>query len=249
MDEKFKPSTQGVKIEKKDFKIDLETPTSEEFNGDYEDFLKKAIPQWRSNHKKLLKIVKEGKFPFFGLHGTPSMNMAQILESHKCGIEMATFYKKNKEEDFLYKLYYACIYVSNYAFERGVHHKPILDRSPGGILVFNLENEDKNITNSWENLAYGSTMSTSLTIDSSEESKNFLAMKHLENLPFRTDYEFNEDKFDRCFKGVVRISDLEKYFKPSSISDSSKIARLVIKDRFLAQEILARVLELLMNQK
>lgn len=230
-------------LEASDVRIRIDSPSYEEFNNsDFESFIQKAILQWRENHKRLLRVVKSGKFPFFGMHGTSGSNLSQILKDQRGNFEMATFYEKDKTEEFLYGLYHASFYTSSYAHDSRSQGKP--GRDPGGILVFNLEKEGKNMTWEWERLFPGALI-TSLSFDKKDEGKAFESLRERENLLCRTEDTFSPEVFSHCFKGVIKMSDLEKYFTPLTTQDTTTIARTVIRIRLLSQEILARAFELL----
>lgn len=232
------------KEDKKGLNLKMESPTPEELNGKYEDLVEKAIPQWRRNHQKLLKVIQSGNLPFFGLHGAPGNNLNNILKNQRGHLEMTTFYRKDITENFLYQLYYACYYASCYTHIRGGNSTWADDT--GGILIFNLEEAGENMTLPWENLFPGG-LYLNLATDSPDEEKAFESLRARDNLPFRTDFTFHRDEFEQHFKGMIEMNDLRKYLMGPNTRDDTVFARTILQSRFLAQEILARVFKLLEN--
>jgi hypothetical protein len=199
---------------------------------------------WRENHEKLKKILHDSNPPYFGLHGTSQENFQQIKARGSYSVEIATFYEKEYEsEQFLYKLYQAALYVSMYANRK----------QPGRIMVFDLEKDGKNMTNPWERLKGGIIFSAQLLCDTDEEKKHLsdLQQKSKEDpyhndLLFRSDLGLRDEGFNKRFSGSIDFSDgqLSKY-----VSNLEDIARIILRNRFLSQEIIAQTLKLIIKKR
>ncbi|MBI2356024.1 MAG: hypothetical protein HYV13_02365 [Candidatus Doudnabacteria bacterium] len=155
---------------------------------------------------------------------------------------MATFYKKNRSERFLYQLYVAGLYPVPYAMGQAAYR----EQSPGGIIVFNLnDKEGKNFTFEWEHLRPASF--PGLTYDTAKEGRFIESLGRREGLLYRTKQDIKESFAER-FKGYIDMNDLSKYHQEISKEDLTGLVRVIIRRRFLAQEIIARALELLGKQ-
>jgi hypothetical protein len=126
------------------------------------------------------------------------------------------------------------MYTSTYAgYKRG--------GSPGGILVFDLDKDGKNLASEMEHLKSGVGTDT-LLADSQSESEYFKSMRQEENLLYRADYLFSQDVFDERFRGFVDLAKLEEYLRPISPKpDMAELARNIIRYRFFAQQIVKQV--------
>jgi len=222
------------------------------YNPDYASFdsgnLEELIVQWRANHQELLSHVESGALPFFGLHGTPRIDdthgLEGLLHSRSGNLEMATFYEKDLSEKFLYQLYNAALYASTYAKERNSQPGTL-----GGILVFDLEQDGKNITDKWEHLKGGTGVESSLLSDSESEAEYFKSMRKEENLLYRTDYPFSQDEFNERFRGFVDLEKFEDYMRPITLKpEMVELARTIIRLRFFAQQILKQVFEMVQKK-
>jgi hypothetical protein len=230
-----------------------EHATAETFyNPDYASFdsgnLEELVEKWRANHQELLSHIESGTIPFFGLHGTPRVDATHglegLLESRQGNLEMATFYEKDLSEKFLYQLYNAAIYTSVYAKAR--NSQP---GSLGGILIFDLEQDGKNITDEWEHLKPSAGTSTLVT-DSQSESEYFESMGENENLLYRTDQLFSQELFDECFRGFVDLGKLEQYMKSIPPKpDMEELARSILQLRFFAQQIVKQAFSMVESPK
>jgi hypothetical protein len=232
-----------------------EQPSFEIFSPTQEDFetlpIERLHALWEENHKKLKRMLETESPPYFGLHGTSQKNFRQIETGGSCFVEIATFYEKEYEsEQFLYKLYQAALYVSAYANKKD---------QPGRIMVFNLEKKGRNITNKWERLASGNSFETELFCDSDEESKHFSDLRKeakenpLQNdLLFRSDLSLQGEDFSERFYGSIDFSDdkLIKYVSnPKDLAHIVNLARIILKSRFLSQEIIAQTLKLIIKDE
>lgn len=233
--EKLQPN-----LEKKSYSLEIFSPTQKDFEI---LSIEKLHELWQENHEKLKKILYDSNPPYFGLHGTNQENFKQMETMKECFVEIATFYEKEyKSEQFLYKLYHAALYVSNYANRK----------QPGRIMVFDLENNGKNMTLPWERLYPGNSLPMTLDLDSGEEEKHFSklekAPKENDNdcgLLFRSTLSLGDQKFKESFIGTIDFSDdkLKKY-----VSKPHDFVRLILSNRFLSQEIISRTLNLLQNR-
>lgn len=136
----------GEKFREKAPELRLYFPSLEEFEGTE---LQKLHSIWRQNNLSFLALIREQKIPYFGLHGTPGSSLKKIQESKKGVINVATFFSKKEPIQFLSDLYVICGYVPAYAFRI-----PRAEKDPGGILILDLDKNDKNFTVPWEPL-YG----------------------------------------------------------------------------------------------
>ncbi|MCX6745622.1 MAG: hypothetical protein NTX00_01225 [Candidatus Parcubacteria bacterium] len=189
---------------------------------------------WRENHKKLKQELHEAPPPYFGLHGTSEEAFQNIIKSSKVGLNIATFYEKEYEsEQFIYKIYASALYVSSYA---------IISKSPGRIVVFNLEKDGKNITHPWEKLKPGNSMHYLFDEDSEEEEQHLSALDKPGGLLWRSDLFLGGKDFSERFAGSIDLNsdELRKYL--SKLNDPW---RDIMRNRFLAQEIITRALHLL----
>ena len=178
---------------------------------DKEDFsnrkAEELINLWRKNHRIIFDYLKSVDTPYFGLHGTNKENLEAIHKSKRGHFELATFYDKEKTEMRLFQLYNLCDYVHAYALK---------NNSSGGILIFNLEEEGRNITHPWEHLKPGSGLEQVLTLDSDIETKMFESFRHKNNLLWRTDIVLNPDTFSTYYKGTISFEKKGKYFSKYS---------------------------------
>ncbi len=195
------------------------------------------------NHKKILPKIIEGGYPFFALHGTNSENIKPLLQSKSINrLELATFYQKEKNEFFLYKLYDMARYVTSYAKMNRKDRSKI--DSMGSILVFDVEKDGKNLTHEWEHLLPGSNISTKLENDSLTEKKYRESLDNKNNLLYRTDHYFDIQK--ELFNQSLKIIELEKFqqlverFKRGSQDMGYKI----LQERFRDQEIVSQILKI-----
>lgn len=215
--------------------FEIISPSQEDFE---QSSIEKLRELWRENHEKLKKLLCDSHPPYFGLHGTNQQAFHQIEASHRCSVEIATFYKKEYEfEQFIYRLYHSALYVSIYANRK----------HPGRILVFDLEKSGKNITNPWENLKPGNSLPTLLTGDSKKERQCFSTLnKSPEELLWRSDLSLMGENFDERFVGSIDFgsNELSQY-----ISELKEMWRFLIRNRFMSQEIIVQTLQLLTKKK
>jgi len=234
--EKLQPN-----LEEEPLSFEIHSPTQEDFETLH---IEKLHALWKENHERLKMMLKIESPPYFGLHGTSQQNFQQIETEGSRYIEIATFYEKEYEsEQFLYKLYHAALYVSMYANRE----------QPGVVMVFNLEKNGKNISFPWEHLLPGNTMPNTLFYDSDEEKKHFSDLNQkLKGDPYQTDLLFRSDlslqheNFNERFSGSINFSDdkLRKY-----VSNLEGYERIILRNRFLAQEIVSQILELLAKKR
>jgi hypothetical protein len=222
--------------EKEPSPFDISLPSSE----DLETMpIEKLHAIWRENHEKIKEMLRNCNSPYFGLHGTSQENFKKIETSHKGDVEMATFYEKEySSEQFLYKLYHAALYVSAYATKE----------QPGRIIVFNLEEDDKNMTLPWERLKSGNSLHFGLDCDSAKEKERLAALQEpskenprSQDLLYRTDFIFQDKRFDERFMGSIDFNTDE--FKQLFLK-LEDFGRRIIRYRFLAQKIVAETLRI-----
>lgn len=218
-----------VRLRKEDF----EQRPFEEVNG-----------LWLQNHDVFLDHIQSEEIPYFGLHGTNGDNLNAILESKKCRVNMATFYDKEKSERRLFQLYGMCDYVSHYTKNNG---QP--NGLPGGILVFDLESNGKNITLPWEKL-FGGTFNSTVASDSEKTEEYFESLDRSENLLWRSDHPFlknhseNRYSFTERYKGTI-LMDKEKVGEDLEGLGMRAYGMAVLRHRIRAQHILSESLKLL----
>lgn len=225
-------------------RIKLSTPEYEDFNGDYRQLVRKSVPRWRRNHQKLLKIVKSGLIPFFGIHGTNQAALEGIKQTGtKLAGDVMTFYSKDKSEKFLYQLYEGILYAVSYTID--TESEKYDPETLGGIMVFNLEKNGDNITHEFEHL--GAAHPMSFTFDSKTEQDFYAWLGETEDHSLsRSSWgTHDKDEYNKRYKGTIYTKDLAKYFTRLTSRDLSGMTRNELRRRFLAQEILARSLELL----
>jgi len=193
---------------------------------------KKLRNIWESNHEELLRYIQKTEIPFFGLHGTKKENLIKILDEEKGYFNVATFYDKKNDEMRLYQWYNMCSYASAYT-------KSIQDgKYSGGILIFNLEENDKNITLPWEKLIY--RFDFLLQEDSPIQKKFLKEADKKENQLWRSDITFNPENFSKYNKGYYVIP--EKYNKKFPEEYPSKMRNIILRNRIKNQDILSNVL-------
>lgn len=157
------------------------------------------------------------------------------MDTKRGDLEIATFYEKEYDTDhFLYQLYDAALYTSTYA---RIRDKTALGR----ILLFNLETDNRNVADSYEHLLLGTSMYLPLALDSKNEVEQMNRLRNTDNLLWRSGVYVNDNDFADRFVGSVDLSsdDLLQYTQ-----EQSEMWREIIKNRFLAQDILARSLAL-----
>lgn len=182
-------------------KIEIDSPRFEELR---EADLETLHNRWRTNHIKLVELIKQIQLPFFGLHGTSRINLEGILEKKNPYINLATFYEKDTSEKFLYQLYSALLYTYSYTRERSPAQKQSSGQvGRGGVIVFNLEEDSENITHPWEHLLPGGGDYFTLNFDSETETSFWDSLSNSHNLLFRTDHSFTPVEFDKRLAGVI----------------------------------------------
>lgn len=186
------------------------------------------------NHKKIFKFFMENNFPYFGIHGTSKESALKIENSKNNTLEMATFYEKEKNEFFLFKLYTAVNYVIQYAKVKGNH---ILTKD-GNILIFNLEKNSKNKTIKWEHLlSRGGAEKYALDGDSDAEIEFRQKLEKTENSFFRTLGELEKNDF----VGSISMTDFDYFFEKLDL-DQGKI---ILRQRLLNQIITDKILKMI----
>jgi hypothetical protein len=163
--------------------------------------LEELMGIWRGNHGIMLDYFASNNFPFFGLHGTTKDGLAAILKTKDAGVQLGTFYDKNKDEFRLFQLYALCSYVSGYS--RDQNREP---ESQGGVLVFDLQSNDRNITYPWENLFGCNGLGYPLVFDTEEHREMFDKLGDSKNLLYRTADRFQGEKFDQRYMGFIEPS-------------------------------------------
>lgn len=231
--------------EKKPLSFEIFSPTQEEFET---LSIEKLQALWRANHETLKILLRESHPPYFGWHGTNQRNFQNIKATRRCFVEIATFYEKEYDsEQFLYKLYHAALYVSCYANRE----------QPGRIMVFHLEKDGRNTTIPWEQLKPGNSLPMILTCDSEEEQNHFSALGKAPDSSFGTDLLFRSEaplqnqSFNEAFIDSINLNDdaLQQYIPERYASDVQNYWRIIMRNRFLSQEIIVRTLKLLAERE
>jgi len=214
-----------------------------------EDFEQRSFDEvrkiWEDNHDTLLNYVKSTEIPYFGLHGTSEENLKVILESKGGYFNVGTFYDKKRTEKRLIQLYHMCRYVASYTISG--------KSSAGGILVFNVDLNGKNITSPWEHLFPGSFYSA-IKGDSKNQARCFESLSETENLLWRASHPFKESSnlsvynFSERYKGLISM-DSEKLKESLTGLGFSSIPMSILRDRIMAQNVLAQSLKLLSQPK
>lgn len=221
--------------------LDFYVPTLEDLETKDYKFLCEKLAE---NHNKILPKIIEGNYPFFALHGTNSENTKSLLKAkgeHR--LELATFYEKEKNEFFLYKLYAMARYVTAYALK---NQKDLSKFDlKGNILVFNVEKNDKNSTHKWEHLFPGlDGFGVLLGGDSSKEKKYREDLSNRDNLPYRTDEYFDIQK--ELSSGSLNVIPLEDFQQLADKFErgSKDLGYKILQGRFRDQEIVSRILKI-----
>jgi hypothetical protein len=197
---------------------------------------------WRQNHRVLLSYLRKTEIPYFGLHGTPKERLSSILTTRQGHFELGTFYDKPISNIRLFQLYALCNYVSIYG---------ISNRKQGGILIFNLQEGERNLTIPWEQLYPGSGIECTLGFDSRRESELFRLLGNENNLLWRTATTFDNNAFNKRFIGFISVREVENYVNGIWDSDHNfqMIGRTVVAARLLSQIVLGKVLKCLRSKK
>lgn len=218
---------------------DIYVPSQEDLETKDFKFLYDKLTE---NHKKLLPRVIEGNYPFFALHGTNSNNTKSLLESEgRHRLELATFYEKEKDEFFLYKLYAMARYVASYADKEDLSKND----SMGSILVFNVEENNKNSTHVWEHLfPTFSGFSFTFENDSPEEREYRGKLSTKDNLLYRTDAYFDIQKeLSKDTLKVIQLEDFQQLVKKFK-RGSQDLAYELLKGRFRDQKIIEEIFKI-----
>jgi len=205
---------------------------------DFQFLYKKLI----ENHKKLLPRIIESDYPFFALHGTNNKNAKSLLEAKgRHRLELATFYEKEKNEFFLYKLYAMARYVASYADKEDLSKKD----SMGSILVFNVEENNKNLTHEWEHL-FPTLSGFSFTFenDSPEEKEYREKLSTKDNLLYRTDAYFDIQKeLSNDTLKVIQLENFQQLVKKFK-RGSQDLGYELLKGRFRDQKIIEEIFKI-----
>jgi hypothetical protein len=221
-------------------KLEIDIPSREDLQTKEYKFLYDKLVE---NHKKILPKIIEGKYPFFALHGTCHDNMESLLKAKGTfRLELATFYEKEKDEFFLYKLYDMARYVSSYA-KMNKKDRTKVDLK-GGILVFNVEKEGKNFTHKWEHLLPGSTINIPLGSDSPVEKKYREALERKDNLLFRTDayLDIQKELISKSLH-VIKLDGFEQLVEKFE-RGSNDLGYKILQERFRDQEIVKQIMNI-----
>jgi hypothetical protein len=119
-------------------------------------------------------------------------------------------------------------------------HYGLLRGKNGGILVFDLEEDGKNITNHFEKLKPGSSLMIELGYDNPCEGSLFELLGEEDNLLARSQVRLKRESFDYFIRGIIRCSDVS-YCE----IDIGCIGNNIIKYLFISQDILSRTLDIL----
>lgn len=219
--------------------LDIYVPSQEDLETKEFAFLHKKYVE---NHKKLLPRVLKEDYPFFGLHGTSDKNVELLSkDTDRNRLELATFYEKERNEFFLYKLYAMASYVVVHATKS--RHNKGDSKSKGTILVFNIEKNAKNSTHPWEHLL-SSNDDFVFKIDSPTENRYRKAMVEEDNMLYRTGEHFDVSKeLSEGRLKIIKLEDIQQLIKPFE-RGSKDIAYIVLQRRFRDQEIIKRILDL-----
>lgn len=227
-------------------KIEIYTPTNIDLESQDFEFLHTKLQE---NHKKILPQITAGNYPFFGLHGTNTEKVNSILQSENAHLELATFYEKENNDYFLYKLYAMAGYTASYAIKDKENLQD--DRKKeGSILVVNLEKAGKNITFKWEHLKSASSGMFILGADNDNEKMYRDSINdQSENRLFRTDGNFDiKKRFTENLVYEIKFSEFPDLIRPFK-RGTEDIGYKIIQDRFRDQEIIKRALNFLNGYK
>ncbi|MFC1740927.1 hypothetical protein ACFL3V_00120 [Nanoarchaeota archaeon] len=211
---------------------DIKLPSKEEIcTMPYERFVATS----KDNIEVLLEYHLSEEVPYFGLHGTPRRNLRSILEQKQGYLNIGTFYDKEKSRKRLFQLLAMCELVTRYSCKPG--------DSPGGVMVFDLERDGRNITDRWENLhvsLFG------LASDYKGDQEIIKGINDNRDTLWRSDLRLNRNIFDKHFVGTVSFeSEGQKYFSELDYPPMEGIGRNELKNRIKSQEILASVYDML----
>lgn len=86
-----------------------------------------------------------------------------------------------------------------------------------------------------------------LTLDSNEEKKRFSALKKEEELLWRSTVSLKDESFSERFAGSIDFGSekLKHYKSKIEGEETERLARLIIRERFLSQEIILQALQLI----
>jgi hypothetical protein len=209
--------------------------------ADYQDKNWESIAKmFNENHQVLLNYLKQNELRYFGIHGTGDIAAKGIIANPKYSIEIVTFYEKEASEKRLFQLYHGIAYTSIYAF---THPKTT---QPGGILLFDLEFKDINISDKYEFLKPGAFPTFGILGDSAETNQLLNKLRYAENLLWRGAVYLSEDFIKDRFLGLVGI---EAYNDREQLrSLGSSIDNELFSMRFFAQKTLCQILNLMKNR-
>lgn len=208
--------------------------------ADYQENNWKSIAQtFNDNHQILLDYLKQNKLRYFGIHGTGDDGIKGIIDKPKSMVEVATFYDKRCSEKRLLQFYQAVVYASCYAF-----HAP-KGGAPGGILLFDLENNGNNIAYKHEFLKPGAFTFPILS-DSMNMRRLIRSQGKPSNLLLRAQFFLSEDFMKDRFVGIVGVEPYKEMEQVQSLGNSMDIT--LFNHRFFAQRTLSQILTLMKNR-
>ena len=195
--------------------------------------------KWSANDQKFREIIRDRHIPFFGVHGAPKRAINGLCQSENGSIEIATFYHRPDDvSEYLANLYAMCGYSINYAFNRGEAKK-----DPGGLLILNLEKNEKNITFPWEHLlGTNGALEFTLPNDNTAELEviKFITewQKRKETWPQRTGLQLQPENFKSIVKGVYGYKDAKPYLDARNTDVQNDYGKMILGTRLLTQDIL-----------
>jgi hypothetical protein len=153
------------------------------------------IAVYRRNLEALLAYHMSTDVPYFGLHGTTKEGLEHIRANGGEFLNVTTFYDKERSKRRLFQLMSMCHYASAYTRK---------DRCrTGGILVFDMEKDGRNISYEWEHLKGGLWCLRGLGIHSEDEEEVIRGFLSDENHLCRSTIELYGDNFKTRHKGTI----------------------------------------------
>ncbi len=228
----------------------LYLPTTKGLRFSGIDSLHRAYLQ---NLNVLLDYHMSVDVPFFALHRTYKKGLEGLLAQKRGNVNVATFYDKPRSRERLFQLLVMCTYVAGYTVKRD-------DPFPGGVMVFDVEKNGENLTDSWEHLA---PAFDGATIHLEGDSPEYMGI--LESIRIKGGMQLHRSDislvpqreaeglildFGKRYAGVIRlVEDRKDYVSPFDNKDFSVFARAVLRGRFAAQKVLAETYDLLAVKK
>jgi hypothetical protein len=173
-------------------------------------------------------LLKENNTPYFGLHGTYDVWFNSMISDKCARMDVMTVYEKNYgSEESMVRLY------------SGAYHVLGDDarRTPERIMIFNVEKDGKNMADKLERLPRGHF--NPIGDDTAKERMIYTDPK---NAASRSFVILQDRDFDDRYAGAIDVGGNDLI---TSRFDSRSIEKIVMKNRFISQQILAQAVLML----